>query len=101
MRMTLFTVEVGRRPVLVFSGRSQDAAQDLIPLIGADLRDFEACGRPIWDGEAPLSVRRSDAGDTARWQRSFRAALEDGTAGEDPDEFATFLVELDPLPAGA
>ena len=94
--MALFTVEVAGRPVLVFSEDSRDAAEELATsLIGPDLQDFESGGRPIWDGQSALSVREADSGEAARWQKGFEEAQDEGATGDEPEEFAVFLVELD------
>lgn len=94
--MALFTVEVAGRPVLVFSEDSRDAAEELATsLIGPDLQEFESGGQPLWDGEAPLSVREADAEESARWQQGFDEAQDQDAAGDDPEEFAVFLVDLD------
>ncbi|MBK1662502.1 hypothetical protein [Paracraurococcus ruber] len=94
--MALFTVLVGGRPVLVFAEEDQEAATELATsLIGPDLQEFESGGQPVWDGQAPLSVRAADAAEAARWREGLKDAQEDGTAGEDPDDFAVFLLDLD------
>lgn len=94
--MSLFTVEVAAKPVLVFSEESREAAQELVEtMIGPDLQEFESGGTPLWDGEAPLSVREADPEESARWQQGFEEAQEQDATGDDPEEFAVFLVELD------
>ena len=93
--MALFTVEVAGRPVLVFTEESQESAQELVSsLIGPDLQEFESGGEPVWDGKAELTVRTADAVETERWEQGFEDAKEGG-AGQDADDFAVFLVELD------
>jgi hypothetical protein len=94
--MTLFTVEVSGRPVLVFAEETRDSAEELVSsLIGPDLQEFQSDGRPLWDGEAVLSVREADEGETSRWEEGLADAQDSGSIGEDTDDFAVFLVELD------
>jgi hypothetical protein len=96
MPMTLFTVEVAGRPVLVFAEETRESAEELLStLIGPDLQEFESEGRPLWDGEAALAVREADAAETTRWEEGLADAQESGSIGEDADDFAFFLVELD------
>ena len=93
--MALFTVEVAGRPVLVFTEESRASADELVTsLIGPDLQEFEAGGEPVWDGEAELTVRDANPVETERWEQGFEDA-KDGGAGQDPDDFAVFLIELD------
>ncbi|TCZ56714.1 hypothetical protein [Roseicella aquatilis] len=94
--MPLFTVDVGQRPVLVFSEANREAAEELVAsLISGDLREFESGGVPLWDGQSELTVRDADAGEAERWQQGLSDARDQGAAGDDPDDFAVFLVELD------
>lgn len=93
--MPLFTVEVAARPVLVFTEASRASAEELVSgLIGPDLQEFESGGAPLWDGQAELTVREADAAETDRWEQGFEDAKAGG-AGQEPDDFAVFLVEVD------
>ena len=98
--MPLCTVEVAGRPVLVFSEASRESAQEILAsLIGPDLQEFESDGVPVWDGEAPLTVRDANPVETTRWEQGLAEAQED-TAGDedgpgDGDDFAVFLIDLD------
>jgi hypothetical protein len=94
--MTLYTVEVSGRPVLVFSEENRDSAEELVAsLIGPDLQDFAAGGSPLWDGKSELVVREADEAESTRWEEGLADAQENGSIGEDADDFAVFLVELD------
>ncbi|WP_431271592.1 hypothetical protein [Dankookia sp. P2] len=54
---------------------------------------------PVWDGEAPLTVRDADPVETTRWEQGLAEAQEDSAGDEDGpgdgDDFAVFLIELD------
>jgi hypothetical protein len=98
--MPLFTVEVAGRPVLVVSEASHDSAQEILAsLIGPDLQEFESDGVPVWDGQAPLTVRDANPVETTRWEQGLAEAQEDSAGEEegpgDGDDFAVFLIELD------
>jgi hypothetical protein len=98
--MSLFTVEVAGRPVLVFSEASRDSAEEILAsLIGPDLQEFESEGVAVWDGEAPLTVRDANPVETTRWEQGLAEAQEDSAGDEDGpgdgDDFAVFLIELD------
>ena len=99
--MPLFTLEVSKRPVLVFAEEGRDAAAELVASsIGPDLLDFEEEeGRPVWDGEEELSVREATPEEAARWEQGRAEAQQDadaadGDEGEGPDGFAVFLIEV-------
>ena len=93
--MALFTVEVAGRPVLVFHEQNPEAAEELVAtLIGPDLQEFEAGGEPLWDGQSELLVRAAGAEEATRWQEGLAEAREGGD-GQDEEEFAVFLVQLD------
>ncbi|MDO9710258.1 hypothetical protein [Paracraurococcus lichenis] len=94
--MTLYTVEVAGRPVLVFSEETRDSAEELVnSLIGQDLKEFESGGAPLWDGTAALTVREAGEAETTRWEEGLEEAREGGSIGDDAEEFAVFLVPLD------
>lgn len=93
---TLFTVEVAGRAVLVFAEESKESAEELVTsLIGPDLQEFESGGEPLWDGQAALTVRMAEEAEATRWEEGLADAQENGSIGEDTDDFAVFLVELD------
>ena len=95
--MTLFTIEVAGRPLLVFPEKSSEAAEELATeTIGPDLQDFEEDGEPLWDGEEPLSVRPANEKESAIWDQGLAEAKSSGDSGQfDPDSYAVLLVEVD------
>jgi hypothetical protein len=95
--MTLFTIEVAGRPLLVFPEKSSEAAEDLATnTIGPDLQDFEEDGEPLWDGEEPLSVRQANEKEAAIWDQGLAEAKSSGDSAQfDPDSYAVLLVEVD------
>ncbi len=99
--MALFTVEVSRRPVLVFSEEDRAAAEELLAsAIGPDLHEFEEDGRPVWDGVDELTVREANPEEAARWEEGLAEAGEDdGSGGADDEGQAVFLIEV--VDAGA
>ena len=100
--MPLFTLEVSKRPVLVFAEEGRDAAAELVASsIGPDLLDFEEEeGRPVWDGEEELTVREANPEEAARWEEGLAEAGEDDGSGTADDEGqAVFLIEV--VDAGA
>ena len=55
------------------------------------LRDLD--GKPLWDGESRLSVRRANSEEAARWKRAYDAALENSDI-EYGNGFMTYLIAL-------
>ncbi|WP_052389438.1 hypothetical protein [Belnapia moabensis] len=95
--MTLFTIEVAGRPLLVFPEKSTEAAEELATnSIGPDLQDFEEDGEPLWDGEEPLTVRAANDQESALWDQGLAEAKSSGDSADfDPDSYAVLLVEVD------
>jgi hypothetical protein len=95
--MTLFTIEVAGRPLLVFPEKDSQAAEELAAnSIGPDLQDFEEDGEPLWDGEEPLIVRAANESESAIWDQGLAEAKSSGDSADfDPDSYAVLLVEVD------
>ena len=95
--MPLFTVEVAGRPIVVFSKEDrQEAAEIVTALIAPDLMEFEEDGRPIWDGNEPISMRAANEDEVAEWEQGFAESMaSDGTAEQGTDGYAVFLIEVD------
>jgi hypothetical protein len=86
-----FTLLVGGRPILSFVASTFNEANELTreEWLRADLLKYRSNGRPLWDGDAKLSVRASDAQE--------KTALEEGLKETAIDDGITlvYLVELD------
>jgi hypothetical protein len=96
--MTLFTVEVQGRPVVVFAERDRDAAGEFVAKALAEgLAVFEHDGQPVWDGKSELFVREAHPEEATRWEAGFAQALRDGDAGhEDRDNnFGVWLIDTE------
>lgn len=95
--MTLFTIEVAGRALLVFPEKSSQAAEELAAnSIGPDLQEFEEDGEPLWDGEEPMTVRAANEQETALWDQGLAEAKSSGDSADfDPDSYAVLLVEVD------
>ncbi|SDB22868.1 hypothetical protein [Belnapia rosea] len=95
--MSLFTIEVAGRALLVFPEKDSAAAEELAThSIGPDLQDFEEDGEPLWDGEEPLSVRPATASESALWDQGLAEAKATDSADQfDADSYAVLLVEVD------
>ncbi len=95
--MSLYTIEVAGRPLLVFPEKNDQAAEELAAnSIGPDLQDFEEDGEPLWDGEEPLTVRAANESESAIWDQGLAEAKSSGDSADfDPDSYAVLLVEVD------
>ena len=96
--MPLFVIEISGEPVLVFPEDTMALAQEEADTgnVTEALLEFERDGAPVWDGEAPLTVREANADEAAHYDAGFAEALKDGeVSDEDRDEFAVFLIETD------
>ncbi|MBK1656672.1 hypothetical protein [Paracraurococcus ruber] len=91
--MPLYTVLIEDRAVLVFAADTLAEAETLLAGLGAALWEIDAVGVPRWDGKAGLAVRPAQVAETLRWRQALHDAQGEGSAGEDPDDFATLLVE--------
>ena len=95
--MSLFTIEVAGRALLVFPEKDSAAAEELAThSIGPDLQDFEEDGEPLWDGEEPLTVRAANEQESALWDQGLAEAKSSGDSADfDPESYAVLLVEVD------
>lgn len=55
------------------------------------LRDLD--GKPLWDGESNLSVRRASAEEASRWKRAYDAAPENNGV-EHGNGFRSYLIAV-------
>ena len=95
--MSLFTLEIEGRPIMVFAGEDQTTAELFAeePSLHEDLMAFAHEGKPLWDGEAELSVREAHPEEASDWEAAFASAVEDGEADEEEREgFVVFLLEV-------
>lgn len=78
--MTLFTLTVGKRPILVFEAEDDIDADDIAKAgwLRDDLRVLESEGRPLWDGRARIRVREASDAEREIYRARCAAAVEDG-----------------------
>ena len=96
--MPLYVIEIKGEPILVFPEENLALAQDEAATgnVTEALQEFERDGAPIWDGEAPLTVRDASPEEITHYDAGFAEAMEDGEiSDEERDEFAVFLIETD------
>ena len=87
----MFTLEIGGRPVAVLNLPTVADAEELLGDKGFrnDLTALQSEGRPLWDGQAAMSLREATADE--------RAEFENSAADEDDEEdggFVMFLVDV-------
>jgi hypothetical protein len=101
--MPQFVLEIGGKPIMVFSADDQREADELIESGGMaeDLRRLLHNDRPIWSGrKRDLYVREAHPEEVSAWDSSFTQARCDGDANEDDREgWATFLIDVVELTA--
>ncbi len=96
--MPLYGIEIGEEPILVFPEQTLALAQEEAATgnVTEALQEFERDGKPVWDGEVPLSVRDASPEEIAHYEAGFAEASEDGEiSDEEREEFAVFLIETD------
>lgn len=96
--MPLYVIEIGGEPILVFPEQTLALAEEEAATgnVTEALQEFERDGEPVWDGEAPLTVRDASEAEMAQYEAGFAEASEDGEVSEeDRGEFAVFLIETD------
>jgi hypothetical protein len=95
--MTIYTVEVGGRPVAAMQSTSLGEAEEFLrsDAFLNDLTMYEMKGgdpgEPIWDGEAEILVRESFPEEVAVWERIRAKAVRDGDTDPDDENFLTYL----------
>jgi hypothetical protein len=93
----IYTAEVGDRPVAAMQANSLHEAEQffLSGAFSADLRTLEMKGgepgKPIWDGQAEISVRASSPEEVGTWQRFRSKAISEGISSPGDDAFVSFL----------
>jgi hypothetical protein len=95
--VTIYTVEVGGRPVAAMQSASLGEAEEFLlsDAFATDLTIYEMKGgkpgEPIWDGEVEIFVRESFGEEVAIWQRMRAKAILEGFTEPDDENFVTFL----------
>jgi hypothetical protein len=95
--MTIYTVEVGGRPVAAVQSTSLGDAEEFLRsdafLSDLAIHEMEGGkpGEPIWDGEAEILVRESFPDEVEVWERIRAKAVRDGDADPDGENFLTYL----------
>ena len=91
----MFTLEIGGRPVAVLNLPTAADAEELLgdKEFRRDLTALQYEGRPLWDGQALMSLREATADERAEFELFL--ADEEG-ASEDDEEggFVMFLVDV-------
>ena len=87
----MFTLEIGGRPVAVLNLPTAADAEELLgdKEFRNDLTALQSEGRPLWDGQAEMSLHEATADE--------RAEFENSAADEEDDEdggFIMFLVDV-------
>jgi hypothetical protein len=95
--MTIYTVDVGGRPVAAMQADSLGEAEKFLrsAAFATDLSTYEMeggePGKPIWDGEAEIFVRESFPEEIAIWQRMRAKAILEGFTEPEDEDFVTYL----------
>jgi hypothetical protein len=92
MQPTIFTLDIGGRPVLTFEARNLKEARELSheQWLRADVARLRSNGIPLWDGAASLRSRTS----TPDEREVYREAAQSAQSLADELVLA-YLVELD------
>jgi hypothetical protein len=93
--MSIWTMDIDGKPVVVIGEVDRDEAEDLVgdDSFQEDLMDLESEGEPIWNGEAPLTLREANEEERKAWQES----REEARSEEDFDEDEASVVFLIPV----
>jgi hypothetical protein len=91
----MFTLEIQGRPVAVLNLPNAADAEELLgdKEFRKDLTALQYEGRPLWDGQALLSLRETTADERAEFER-FLADEEDASEDDDEGGFVMFLVDV-------
>ena len=95
--MTIYTVEVGGRPVAAMNSDSLGHAEDCLLsnafTTGLTVYEMEGGepGKSIWDGEEDIFVREALPDESATWEKMRAKAIREGDADPDDENFVTFL----------
>ena len=92
-----FVLEIGGRPVLALVCGNIKQARALCSeaWFVEELASYRTCGKPIWDGEAELFVRRADAREAMELEIAIRVEQ----MRKEYEGYAfTFFVPVDAIP---
>ena len=94
--MGIWTLEIAGKAVVVIGDIERDDADELIAdeAFRDDLLAFESEGRPLWDGEAKLTIRAAQGDEQDVWNES-RLEAEDEDDFEEDEASVVFLVPVD------
>ena len=89
---TVYVLEIGGTPVLAFAAHSRQEALSVRKeqWLRDDLMSAQTGGRPLWDGQAPMTVRQASAAEAETYSETARVTV-DGSG----ETLLVFLVELD------
>jgi hypothetical protein len=75
----VYVLEAGGAPVLAFAAATHREAQSLVreEWLRADLREFRAGGKPLWDGTAKLTVRHASVDEAERYAAGAKSVPDD------------------------
>jgi hypothetical protein len=93
----MFTVEAGGRPIAVANYGTLDKAKKWFE--GEVFKEGIAAledktGKPLWDGEAELYVRRAYPEEVAEWERSHAKSRREALPHDEDGERVAYLVPV-------
>jgi|KBSSwiStaDraftv2_1062776.scaffolds.fasta_scaffold393479_2 hypothetical protein len=79
MQERVFTLEANGIPILCFPAGTHREAQSLLKEVWllSDLRTIKSRDKPVWDGQARLSVRQATPEEISRFTREKKDTTED------------------------
>ncbi|MBB3317133.1 hypothetical protein FHT77_003015 [Rhizobium sp. BK181] len=92
--MDYFTIEIDGQPVASFRSENADDAKSFFEAedFREDLTVLQSQGKPVWDGVAPLSLRKATAEEASEVEHAYE--FDDDPERTIDDEFVVFLVPI-------
>lgn len=95
--MTVFVAEIAGKAIAAVNASCTAEADDFLlsEEFEKDLLVLESEGRPLWDGNADIHVRKALPEEEAKWDASrARANLANETVDEENEQWLAFLVPV-------
>jgi len=99
--MKTYVACIGEEAVLAFRAEDDEEAREKIDDHEGDVRSdlrtlLDEDGKPLWDGNSPITLKEANAASHAEWEKSRDQAISEGEidldAGDNPDEWNVYLV---------
>lgn len=92
--MDYFTIEIGGKAIACFRSENDEDAKHFLEAedFREDLTILESQGKPVWDGVAPITLRKATAEEASEVEHAYE--FDDDPSRTVDDEFVVFLIPI-------